>query len=337
MTLPKIVTELPGPNSQQIAIRAGKSIPYKANLPIVMEKASGSTITDVDGNVLLDFHSGDRLPFGYYHPSIQKSARVEALELLKYPSDDWINLEEPSRARKLLNSFLFKSRNISFSVVFTRDYEKLQTAIDGSTCLKIPLHYGYLDTLKSAIINNRNDDKHLIVDHSQYAIGTTGDSIWGSLEQLPDAMIVMCNNIYILIEISPDLKFEIPDEVKNLSLDLAILNQTLELLTPHTLDAVAAFEKTQRSSLNQTLQNMSVISSYRVMGMLTVIEFHDMFSQDDVSIIRERMLQQGVLIKTVGNNSIAFYPPITIQANQVDYCLAKFIDIVSQLRTSSDE
>src|SRR5512132_686719 len=56
----EIRTEIPGPRSRAIAEREERVIahPLLVHLPIFAERAENATITDVDGNVFVDFAGG---------------------------------------------------------------------------------------------------------------------------------------------------------------------------------------------------------------------------------------------------------------------------------------
>ncbi len=61
--VPHLVSrEIPGPNSRKIHGRASKIMKgYSSQVklfPVAFEKGQGVTLTDVDGNVYLDFSSG---------------------------------------------------------------------------------------------------------------------------------------------------------------------------------------------------------------------------------------------------------------------------------------
>jgi len=55
-----LVTALPGPKSVELSKRKQKAVPrgVPQGAPIFVQSAHGATITDVDGNVLLDFYGG---------------------------------------------------------------------------------------------------------------------------------------------------------------------------------------------------------------------------------------------------------------------------------------
>jgi 4-aminobutyrate aminotransferase/(S)-3-amino-2-methylpropionate transaminase len=75
-----IRTELPGPRSRAILERKAKVIadPLSIYLPIVIEEASGARITDVDGNVFIDFTGGvGCLNVGHAHPHVVAAAQEQ--------------------------------------------------------------------------------------------------------------------------------------------------------------------------------------------------------------------------------------------------------------------
>ena len=71
-------TPIPGPASRACAARAEAAIPrgiYHAS-PVYIERASGATVTDVDGNVLLDFAGGlGTLNVGHANPEVVEQIR----------------------------------------------------------------------------------------------------------------------------------------------------------------------------------------------------------------------------------------------------------------------
>ena len=85
--LPKIVTELPGPKSQEYHARAAKYMKgYSSQVklfPVVFESGKGCTLTDVDGNVYIDFSSGIYVTgLGHCHPKISEAVARYANQLM---------------------------------------------------------------------------------------------------------------------------------------------------------------------------------------------------------------------------------------------------------------
>jgi 4-aminobutyrate aminotransferase/(S)-3-amino-2-methylpropionate transaminase len=69
----EILTEIPGPRSREILERERKAVarPLIVHVPIVTERARGSTITDVDGNTFVDFVGGVGVAnVGHNHPRV---------------------------------------------------------------------------------------------------------------------------------------------------------------------------------------------------------------------------------------------------------------------------
>jgi len=95
-------TEVPGPRSREILDRKERVVadPLSVYLPIVIERAQGSTLTDVDGNTFLDFTGGvGCLNVGHSHPRVVEAAQ-EQLEKFSHtdftivPYEVYITLAE---------------------------------------------------------------------------------------------------------------------------------------------------------------------------------------------------------------------------------------------------
>ena len=73
-------TEVPGPRSREIVerIRRAVATPLAVSFPIVADSARGATITDVDGNVFIDFAGGvGCLNVGHSHPDVVSAAQEQ--------------------------------------------------------------------------------------------------------------------------------------------------------------------------------------------------------------------------------------------------------------------
>ena len=59
-----LVTELPGPKSAAILARKAKVVcdPLDIHVPAVIDHGEGAMVTDIDGNTLIDFSAGPRVP-----------------------------------------------------------------------------------------------------------------------------------------------------------------------------------------------------------------------------------------------------------------------------------
>jgi 4-aminobutyrate aminotransferase / (S)-3-amino-2-methylpropionate transaminase / 5-aminovalerate transaminase len=78
----RLVTDVPGPRSNEVLERLGASVarPLSITFPIAAAEGRGATLTDVDGNVFLDFTGGvGCLNIGHAHPQVVAAA-VEQLE-----------------------------------------------------------------------------------------------------------------------------------------------------------------------------------------------------------------------------------------------------------------
>jgi 4-aminobutyrate aminotransferase/(S)-3-amino-2-methylpropionate transaminase len=81
----RILTEIPGPRSRAIVARREAAVPagvYKAH-PIAVERAEGALVTDVDGNVFLDFVGGiGVLNAGHCPPEVVAAIQEQAAKLI---------------------------------------------------------------------------------------------------------------------------------------------------------------------------------------------------------------------------------------------------------------
>ena len=73
-------TEVPGPRSREILERKERVVaePLSLTFPVVIERAEGSTLTDVDGNTFIDFTGGvGCLNVGHSHPRVVEAAQEQ--------------------------------------------------------------------------------------------------------------------------------------------------------------------------------------------------------------------------------------------------------------------
>jgi 4-aminobutyrate aminotransferase / (S)-3-amino-2-methylpropionate transaminase / 5-aminovalerate transaminase len=80
-----IRTALPGPRSQELLARELESVasPLHVHLPVFAERAEGATITDVDGNVFVDFAGGvGVVNVGHSHPRIVEAVTEQVSRFL---------------------------------------------------------------------------------------------------------------------------------------------------------------------------------------------------------------------------------------------------------------
>lgn len=72
-SLPKMITELPGPKSKEILKTREENVPFGVSYgtPTVINRGEGAMFEDVDGNIFLDFAGGiGVLNIGYSHPEV---------------------------------------------------------------------------------------------------------------------------------------------------------------------------------------------------------------------------------------------------------------------------
>src|SRR5437763_14841239 len=98
-------TEVPGPRSREVLERLAASVaaPLQITFPIAAAHAHGATITDVDGNVFIDFAGGvGCLDVGHTHPHVVAAAveqveRFTDTDFTVGPYDAYATLSEPLR------------------------------------------------------------------------------------------------------------------------------------------------------------------------------------------------------------------------------------------------
>jgi 4-aminobutyrate aminotransferase len=91
-TVPKIKTELPGPQAQALLERDQRymSPSYTRIYPLVVERGSGAVIEDVDGNLFLDFTAGIAVTStGHCHPQVVAAIQDQAAKLIHMSGTDF--------------------------------------------------------------------------------------------------------------------------------------------------------------------------------------------------------------------------------------------------------
>jgi len=89
---PRISTDLPGPRARAIIARddAVASPSLTRAYPLVAESGSGYTVTDVDGNVFLDFAAGIAVAStGHSHPAVVRAIKDQADRLIHIAATDF--------------------------------------------------------------------------------------------------------------------------------------------------------------------------------------------------------------------------------------------------------
>jgi len=102
--LPRIVTKLPGPKARQIVENDHRYISpsYTRSYPLVVERASGAIVEDVDGNRFLDFSAGIAVcATGHCHPDVVHAIQQQTAKLIHMSGTDFYYSLMPDVARKL--------------------------------------------------------------------------------------------------------------------------------------------------------------------------------------------------------------------------------------------
>jgi 4-aminobutyrate aminotransferase/(S)-3-amino-2-methylpropionate transaminase len=80
MTAIQLKTDVPGPRSRDLMARRAAAVPAGLGhaTPVFVERAAGARLTDVDGNVFLDFAGGiGTLNVGHAHPAVVAAAQAQ--------------------------------------------------------------------------------------------------------------------------------------------------------------------------------------------------------------------------------------------------------------------
>src|SRR5215217_8756739 len=132
----EIRTAIPGPRSQEILERKHRVIANAKSVvhPIVAQEGRGATLTDVDGNVFLDFTGGvGCLNTGHSHPRVVEAAteqltRFAHTDFTVVPYEPYIELAErllakaPFRGRAKAAFFNAGTEAVENAVKFARLY-----------------------------------------------------------------------------------------------------------------------------------------------------------------------------------------------------------------------
>ena len=90
--LPRLITPLPGPQAKKILQLDDEYISpsYTRGYPLVAKSGQGATITDVDGNVFLDFAAGIAVvATAHCHPDVVAAIQKQAAELIHISGTDF--------------------------------------------------------------------------------------------------------------------------------------------------------------------------------------------------------------------------------------------------------
>src|SRR5262252_1790573 len=92
MAVPDIKTPLPGPKAKALIARDREVVSpsYTRGYPLVIERASGSTVEDVDGNLFLDCAAGIAVnSTGHSHPEVVRAVTEQAGRFLHMSGTDF--------------------------------------------------------------------------------------------------------------------------------------------------------------------------------------------------------------------------------------------------------
>lgn len=101
---PQLVTELPGPKTQQIIEDDARwvSQSYTRAYPLVVQRGRGAMIEDPDGNKFLDFNAGVAVcSTGHSHPEVVEAIKSQVDEFLHICAADYYYPQLPALAGKL--------------------------------------------------------------------------------------------------------------------------------------------------------------------------------------------------------------------------------------------
>lgn len=104
LTTPEIRTELPGPNAARMIERDERytSPSYTRVYPLVVKRAEGAMMEDVDGNRFLDFNAGIAVcATGHCHPRVVQAIQSQAADLIHMSGTDFFYEPQAALAQKL--------------------------------------------------------------------------------------------------------------------------------------------------------------------------------------------------------------------------------------------
>src|SRR6266849_4790574 len=152
-------TAIPGPKSAEILARSERVVaaPLSISIPVVISEAHGVAVTDVDGNVFIDFTGGvGCLNVGHSHPRVVEAAQAQ-LERFAHtdftivPYEVYVELAErltklaPVRKPAKAAFFNAGTEAVENSVKFARSYTKrpavvvFEGAFHGRTLLSMTM------------------------------------------------------------------------------------------------------------------------------------------------------------------------------------------------------
>lgn len=211
---PNILVKPPGPKSKELLERDRRvSSPSLARVyPLVVRKAFGVNIEDLDGNIFLDFNSGIAvMNIGYSHPKVVEAIKKQA-ELMTHGAYLEFYSELPTEfIEKLLHfvpyldrAFLTNSgtESIEAAMKLSRYYTKRKYFISFYGAFH-GRSLGALGLTSSKVVHRRGFGPFLSVIHVPYAnpykspLNVTG-------EASAEASLNYLNNVVFKTEVSPD-------------------------------------------------------------------------------------------------------------------------------------
>ena len=107
-SLPKIVTDVPGPRSSELLKVRKENVPDGVSMlaPVFVEKAEGAMVQDVDGNIFVDFVAGiGVLNIGHSHPEVIEAVKAQCDKYFA-PNINVFNYEQYPRLAEKLNQIV---------------------------------------------------------------------------------------------------------------------------------------------------------------------------------------------------------------------------------------
>ncbi len=119
-SLPKIITELPGPKCKSVIEKRNKAVPsaIACSAPYVIDKSEGAMVQDLDGNIFMDWVAGiGVLNIGHSNKEVIKVVQEQA-ERYFHPQINTIHYKEYIDLAETLNAITpgdFKKRTAFFN------------------------------------------------------------------------------------------------------------------------------------------------------------------------------------------------------------------------------
>lgn len=146
--LPKIITNIPGPESCKFAKLSNQFEPIaitrisEEKIPIFWKKAYGANVIDIDNNIYIDCSSAFGVSsIGHNNEYVKSSLKKQISKLIHCMGDIC-----PSEKRVLLSEKLVEMIN-------RKNFSQVLYANSGSECIEIALKVAYLYTKKPGIIS----------------------------------------------------------------------------------------------------------------------------------------------------------------------------------------